>query len=186
MLRKRLIAFCRADRGGASTEFALTAPMILLVIIGSIEIMMTLFIMVAMEGGLREASRYGITGAETPAAREQQILDILDTHTYGFVDFDTAEVETLIYPDFASIGEPEPFQDDPPFDGQYSPGESYTDINGNGQWDDDMGIPGVGIGDEILLYRITYDWPMLTGYISGLVGETITLSASMAVRNEPF
>jgi hypothetical protein len=99
----------------------------------------------------------------------------------------SAVVETKIYPSFNDVGKPEPFTDTNS-NGQYDAGEPYTDINGNGQWDADMGKAGVGGPSDIVLYKITSDWNLLTPLMVPLMGSggKMTLSASVAVRNEPF
>jgi len=180
------VNFIKNRNGAAAVEFALLSPTLLLLLIGGIEILMLMFVNISLEGGLRQAARYGVTGAETPAAREAQILDILDRHTYGFVNMAEARVTTKIYESFTSIGAPEPHTDDLIANGQYDAGETYDDINGNGAWDDDQGRPGIGETNEIVLYRVEYDWPFLTGYMASVIGEELTLGASMAVKNEPF
>ena len=37
-------------------------------------------------------------------------------------------------------------------------------------------------------YKVKYDWPLLTGLLTPLLGQNgyVTLSVSAAVRNEPF
>ena len=178
--------FLKARDGAAAVEFALISPTLLLLLIGGIEFLMVMFVNISMEGGLRQAARFGVTGAETPAARQAAIVEILDRHTYGFVDMAEATVSTKVYESFTAIGAPEPHTDDLIANGQYDPGESYDDVNGNGAWDDDQGRPGVGETNEIVVYEIEYDWPFLTGYLTSLVGHDITLTAAMAVKNEPF
>ncbi len=71
--------------------------------------------------------------------------------------------------------------------GQIDPGE-YVDINGNNQWDADMGAAGAGGPGAVVVYKVKYDWPLLTGLLTPLLGQNgyVTLSVSTAVRNEPF
>lgn len=61
-------------------------------------------------------------------------------------------------------------------------------MNCNGQCDADRGAHGVGAGDEVVLYRVTYDQNTITGLLDPLIAPngTVTLEASIAVRNEPF
>ena len=39
-----------------------------------------------------------------------------------------------------------------------------------------------------VVYRVNYDWPLLTPFLADILGEggNIPLSASIVVRNEPF
>ncbi|MEW5703206.1 MAG: TadE family protein [Pseudomonadota bacterium] len=179
----------RSEGGVTAIEFAFAMPIVAVALIGLIEFAMIMFVTTLMEGGLREAARFGITGfAPAGVSREQRILDILADRTLGLVDVNQAEITTLIYPAFDDIGKPEPYTDDSPANGSYDAGEAFVDINGNGQWDADMAAAGAGGPGDIVVYRITYDWEMLTGLLDNFIGQggAIRLTASIAVQNEPF
>jgi hypothetical protein len=120
--------------GVTALEFAFAAPAVIAAVAAAIELAMVMFVNSLAEGALREASRFGITG-QIPAgvSREQQIANILLDHTIGLVEAPGMTIGYLVYPSFDDIGKPEPFTDDNPANGSYDPGESYNDINGNGQ-----------------------------------------------------
>ncbi len=183
----RKLQRCRS--GATAVEFAFAMPILAMALVGLLELAMILFVTTLMEGGLREASRFGITGF-IPAGitREQRIRDIISEHTIGLVDVAQADITTIIYPDFGDIGQPEPYTDDGPANGAYDIGETFVDINGNGQWDADMGTSGAGGPGDIVVYNIAYDLELLTDLLDALIGENgaIRLSASAAVQNEPF
>ena len=189
MARIRRLKSLGADaRGSVVTEFALGAPILVLLLTGAIEFGAMTFTTTLMEGALREASRYGITGQEPdPTLRLEKIIDIIHKHTIGLVDLSVAQVDILVYPGFDKIGAGEDFVDGNG-NGQYDAGETYTDSNGNGTYDSDIGVAGAGDSGQVVLYRIRYDWPLLTPVFSHLLGNiaTVPLSASLAVRNEPF
>ena len=93
-----------------------------------------LFIGSSIESAVMEASRYGITGTEAGVSRADRVLEIVGDRTYGLLDMDQVDMDTLVYESFADIGKPEPFTDQ---DGNhvYNSGEPFVDVNGNGQWD---------------------------------------------------
>ncbi len=125
----------RRDRSGsAGVEFALVGPLFILTILGTMEIGMVLSTEALMEGAVRDAARFGVTGQDE-AERLSIIQDIIADRTIGLVDTDEAQIDVLTYGSFDVIGAPEPFVDGPPFNGVYDVGESYTDINGNSQWE---------------------------------------------------
>ena len=178
----------RNRKGSAVTEFAIAAPVVIMAIVGIIEFSMILFVSSLLEGGLREASRFGLTGFQPNGlTREERILKIVEDHTHGLVDGTAVNLSTLVYPSFDSIGQPEPFTDENS-NGTFDAGEPYMDINGNNQWDPDMGAAGLGGPEDIVLYTIQYDWPLMTGMLNGFVGNDgkIGLRASVVVRNEPY
>jgi Flp pilus assembly protein TadG len=182
-------AFLRCCGGASLVEFALVFPMLIVFVVGLFEVGMMMFVQSAMEGGLREASRFGITGSTVSGeTRDETIRRILEENTLGLVDLDAATISTKTYDSFNDIGQPEPFTDQSPFNGTYDVGEPYTDLNGNAQWDADRGTAGVGASGEIVSYTIEYDWQPMTGLISSFVGggDGIPMQASTAVRNEPF
>lgn len=192
MIRRIGLETTRAlrDRQGiAAVEFALVAPAVLLITAGILEMSMMMFSTALVEGGLREASRFGITGVLPEGkTREQQIIDIISEHTIGLVDMSSATVSVHVYPTFGEVGQAEPYVDSNPANGEYDPGESYNDINANGQWDSDMGASGAGGAEDIVLYRVSYDWELMTPLIGELMGDagTMHMNASIAVRNEPY
>ena len=187
-------AFLHCRRGASLVEFALVFPILIVFVVGLLEVGIMMFIQSAMEGGLREASRFGITGQTISGeTREETILRILEEHTLGMVDLEppAATISMKTYASFNDIGQPEPFTDSPSGpnnNDEYDVGEPFTDLNGNSQWDADRGTAGVGASGEIVSYTIDYTWQPMTGLISSFVGDGdgIAMSASTAVRNEPF
>jgi hypothetical protein len=116
------------------------------------------------------------------------IRKIVKDRTAGLIDMNKVKIETLVYQNFSDIGKPEPFTDQAPFNGVYDVGEPFVDVNGNGKWDADMGAAGVGGPGAVVVYRVSYNWPLLTGLMVPLLGSGgyVHLSVSTAVRNEPF
>jgi hypothetical protein len=182
--RSLLQRLWRARNGSVLVEFAFVGPMVVTSIVGVMEVGMVLTVQALMEGAVRDAARYGVTG-QNDAERLAIIGNIIEDRTIGLVDFNAATVDILTYGSFDDIGAPEPFVDEAPYNGVYDSGESYTDINGNGQWDPDQGKSGAGDASEVVVYRIHYTVPSLTGLVEGLTGG-ISLTASIAVRNEPW
>jgi len=176
-----------ARQGATAVEFAFVFPMIAMLVVAVVEFGMILFVGVLMESGLRDASRYGITGyEESGVSRLDRIVQIAGEHTLGLVDMATAEFEVLVYPGFGDVGG-ENFVDGNG-NGTYDAGETFTDRNGNSVWDSDIGVPGPGDAGDVVIYRIRYDWPLLTPFAATFIGSgaTIPIRASVAVRNEPW
>ncbi|PCI58843.1 MAG: hypothetical protein COB37_12425, partial [Kordiimonadales bacterium] len=108
----------------------------------------------------------------------------IEEQTFGRVDMDTVEIETLVYEQFADIGAAEPYTDTNGSE-NYDEGEDYVDVNGNGIWDDDISTAGLGGGGDIVLYRISYSANGITGF-GDWATRSISISATVAVRNEPY
>ncbi|HEX6980586.1 MAG TPA: TadE family protein [Alphaproteobacteria bacterium] len=184
-----LARLCADRNGAAAMEFAFIAMPLIVLVIGIIEVAMILFVNVLLEGGVRDAARFGITGySPTGTDRAAVIRDIISRRSVGMIDMTKVKIETLVYQNFSDIGKPEPFTDQPPLNGTYDVGEPFVDVNGNSKWDADMGAAGVGGPGAVVVYRVSYDWPLLTGLLVPLLGDNgyVPLQASVAVRNEPF
>jgi hypothetical protein len=180
-----IVRLAQDCRGAAALQFALLAPALVLLVVGSFEVAITLFVAGTMESAVLAASRYGVTGfTEDGVSREQRIRDIILDRTLGFVDMDETEIRTLVYRSFDQIGAPEPFTDENA-NGQHDSGEPFNDVNGNGSWDDDMGAAGLGGPGDIVLYEVEYETGALTELFRPIFGR-IVHHAAVAVRNEPF
>jgi len=176
----------RTDEVGAAlVETALGLPILLSAVVGVFEVANYFFVTAAVENAVLHASRFGITGQTNEGStREQQVRDVIEEQTFGQVDMDTVEIDTLVYEQFADIDATEPYTDENG-SGQWDPGEPYTDVNGNGAWDDDLSVAGLGGGGDIVLYRVNYNAQSLTGFGDWALRH-ITISATVAVRNEPY
>ncbi len=176
------------QRGSAMVEFALIAPAFVALVAGILEFSGVYFAQTLLEGGVREASRFGIIGSSASAeAGQAKIRKIIEKNAFGVIDADRIRVATLTYGSFGAVGKPEPF-DDINGNGRFDPdeGETYEDVNANGTHDDDQGRSGLGAGGEVVLYRLAYDWDIMIPIFQPVFGEQVTLEASVAVRNEPF
>lgn len=187
-LRYALGRLRRGTDGSTVLEFAFVAPILILLLFGGMEVGMIFFADSLLEGGLREAARFGLTGAPPPSGtREDHIVKVINDNGAGVVKITASNVKTLVYPNFTSIGEPEPYTDTNG-NGSHDFGEPYTDINCNSQWDPDQGKAGLGHGGEVVQYTVNYDLPLLTGLLAPLLGKDgkFPLAAMVVVRNEPF
>lgn len=189
--RQQLRRLRKHETGGALIEFALVAPLLITLLVAVMEFAMVVLVMVLLEGGVREAARYGMTG-QTPddSSRLEAIADIINDHSLGLIDVTTSDVDVLVYDDFSSVDSGDELVVDVNGNGEWdsADGDTYNDLNGNGSWDPDPGVPGAGAGGEVVLYRVTASWNALTPLLAPFIGDggMIPLSASVVVRNEPF
>lgn len=180
--------FPRNDDGSTLMEFAFGAPILITVMLASMEFGTIMLTNTLMESSLREAARFGITGQQPDGVtRLERIIEIIDERTLGLIDMDEARVDILIYPSFSDIGRGEDYVDGNA-NGTYDPGETFSDDNGNGQWDADIGAAGSGASGDIVVYRLNYDWQTMTPFSKYFVGNEgiLKLGASIVVRNEPW
>ena len=175
--------FWRDRRASVALEFALIAPMMILLLFGTIEAGLMLMTDATMELAVRSGTRYGVTGAggdTRDTAIKKKITDLVERWKG---EKGTLKVEFKTYPSFDNIGKPEPFTDSNN-NGAYDAGEGYEDINGNKQWDSDMAVADGGGAGDIVIYTVTLTRPGFTGVL-GLAGiDTLTFRRQAVVENE--
>ncbi len=189
----RWLRWCRAhahshEEGTTAIEFAFIAPVLMLMMFGIIELSLAMYTQSVMEGATSLSSRLGKTGyTESGISREQTIRNMLNARASGLLDTERFTIASKSYSQFDTIGDMEPFID-ANHNEQHDPGETYTDINGNGAWDEDMGREGYGNANDIVVYTVTYPWHVATPILDAVFGDdgTVVLKASAVVKNEPY
>lgn len=179
--------------GTTAIEFAVISPILFLLVMGIAETGMIMSAQNVLESATYVASRTGRTGfIETGKTQEETIMETLEERASLFLNSSHATIDKMVvttetYAAFDEIDAPEPWVDDNS-NGQWDSGEAYTDINGNGQWDEDRAGSGFGSSGEIVIYTVTYPWPLFTPMIGNLIGTNgvYTLSSRAVVKNEPF
>ena len=184
----------RNCQGGATAvEFALISPVLFLLVMGIVETGLIMSAQNTLESATYVASRTGRTGfVETGKTQEETIMDALEDRASLFMNTDYASIDamsvtTKTYAGFDEINEPEPYVD-ANSNGVRDDGENFTDINGNGVWDEDRGGGGYGSSGEIVVYTVSYPWPLFTPLVGEFIGTDgiYTLSSRAVVKNEPF
>jgi Flp pilus assembly protein TadG len=174
------------DRGVTATEFALLAPVFVLMIMGFFDLAHREYATAILQGALQKAGRdstleTGMTSSATiDAAVKAQVKKVVGataTYTSG----------RLAYSDFSLVGDAEAYTDKAPLNGKYDVGECYQDANGNNQWDADLGKAGQGGAQDVVLYRMTISYPRLFP-MAKLLGWSAnqTITASTVLRNQPY
>lgn len=174
----------RNERGIAMVEFALTAPVFLLILMGVFDYCWQMYAQQVLQGAVSKAGRdstlqiNATDQSELDEAVEAQVLKV----------FKHAEVTFTrkAYDRFDQVGVEERYTDDND-NGAYDLGECFDDFNKNGRWDADRGSDGNGGADDVILYtasmefdRILPVWRMLGQ------SQSTTLSSSTVLRNQPF
>ncbi|MCS6778302.1 MAG: pilus assembly protein [Geminicoccaceae bacterium] len=183
----RRCGFWPAEEGSTAVDFAIVGPALVMMLIGILEVSALMITQSLLQSAVTEAARTGITGqGRDGLSREQAIRRAAERLGGSLLRVERVRLETLVYPSFDSVGRPEPFTD-VNGNGRRDPGEPFTDVNANGRWDDDMGRPSLGGPNDVVLYRVRYEWEPMTPLVRGVLpGGRLTLRSSYAVRNEPF
>lgn len=175
----------RCVEGITTIEFAFLAPCLLLLIMGIVEFSMIMFTMTVLESATSNTARLGKTGyTAAGSTRQQQIVANVANRTAGLLNASKITVTTQVYSNFDKIGQPEPCITHSPCPG--TAGVNFQDINGNGTWDSDMAAAGLGNAGDVVVYTVSYPWPITTPMIGAITGNPFIISARTVVKNEPY
>jgi len=177
------------ERGVAAVEFALIAPVVVLMLGGFMEFAHVSSARSTLEAATMRAAR-AVAASDCPSQREAILKAIVENGMSGFrsADGKKAQISSKAYSSrFGDVGEPEPFEDlnDNKI---WDTGESYTDVNGNGSYDKDMGAAGsIGAAGQVVSYTAQFQVASLFPFISQqfIGSNSYRLQASTVVRNEP-
>lgn len=177
--------FLPSRRAVTAVEFALVAPVFLMMAFGIFDMGVMMFLNMSLESATLSAARYGSTGAEPESgSREGVLKKIISDETYGMIAPGDVSIQTFIYPDFELAAKAEWLMD-LNGDGAWNEGEPFHDVNGNGVWDGDDGVAGVGGADAVVVYRVTAIYRYRTPFLEAQLGAA-RLNAAAPVLNEPF
>ncbi len=172
------------DRGGvAAVEFAMVAPVFLLILIATFDLGHMAYGYSVLNGAVQEAARTSSLETGDTALADSRVMSVVGPVLPG-AEF---EFSRLNYVDFNDVGRPESWND-ANGDGTCSEDETYVDENGNGVWDVDIGMDGNGGAGDVVIYEVgvTYE-PVFGVPLFAQRGEERTLTATTAVkRNQPF
>lgn len=179
----------RSQEGAVAVELALIMPVFFLLIFGIIEYSLVMFGTAVIESATSNTARLGKTGySEEGVSREDMLHQMVEDKAGALLDPEQITITTQVYGDFESVHEPEPFYDQNS-NGTRESTETYDDINGNGQWDADIGSAGVGGAGDVVVYTVNYPWkihtPLIGEFLANDDGNFI-LQSSVVVRNEPY
>lgn len=173
---------CCDDRGAAAAEFALVAPVMLMVLFGMFDMGHGQYTRAILEGAIDKASRRAtIEGASTTGIDARVTAAVRQIAPSAVVTF-----TRTTYSDFADVGMPEDF-DDVDMDGICNNNEPYEDANGNGMYDLDRGKTGNGGARDAVLYKVNVSYKRIMP-IGSLIGQSniMSMNATTILRNQPY
>ncbi|HMT45675.1 MAG: hypothetical protein RL702_1959 [Pseudomonadota bacterium] len=172
----------RARDGVAATEFALIAPVFLVLMMGIFNVGQTAYGSSVLNGAVQKAARESsLESGDTDAA--DAMVRELATPVFPGATFTS---ERTSYYDFADIGRPEKFNDQNN-NGECDGGETYVDENSNGGWDRDIGRSGNGGANDVVVYTVQVRFqPVFRIPFAPEQWGWKTLTASALKKNQPF
>lgn len=170
------------DRGVTIIEFALLAPVFLVMLVGTLDLGQMIYGNAVLNGAVEAAARSSSLETGNIAAADQMVEEQV---SYILPGVEVKSARTSYY-DFADIGRAEQWND-ANGDGTCNNGEAYVDENGNNSWDEDIGVSGNGGANDVVIYSVkaTYD-PMFKVPFMPEAWTKRTLTSSAVRKNQPF
>ncbi|MBN8814927.1 MAG: pilus assembly protein [Sphingomonas sp.] len=173
----------RDTRGATIVEFAIVAPVMILMMMGIGDLGYQVYAQSILNGAMQKAGRDSAIqgGANATATIDGKVSAMVKNIAQNA----TISFTRKNYSSFSVI-KPEPFTDTNG-NGVRDTGECYTDVNGNKQWDADPGMTGQGGANDVTVYTATVTYPHLFP-VTGLFGwpSTQTITASTLLKNQPY
>jgi len=180
----RMRGAARDQEGTAALEFAMAAPLLFLMIFGTLQMAHSFYIYGVLTGAVNAAARNSSlqTGPTSQATIDAAVSKIIKTG----VPNSTVTFTRKNYAEYTSVGKPEDFTDTNK-NGKRDAGECFTDMNGNSLWDADMGVSGLGGADDVVVYTVNVTYTPLFA-IGGFWGlpKTQKINATTILQNQPF
>jgi Flp pilus assembly protein TadG len=186
-----LLRLWRDPRGITSLELALTFPFILLLIFGTLEIDRVMYMQLLLQAAVADASRYGFTGnasADSAAAKAcpapfGNSAPLANTVIDTKYETSCRIVEDLCPQSLPPTNAP---LTSCPFDiTQVTIGlTNFADLQDLGS--NTGGATGAGLGNQLVIYKVTYNLPFATGILNRTLGPSIPIIGNAIVYNEPF
>ncbi len=187
-LRRLLPRLRRDQRGATVVEFAIVAPVMGLVLLGSFDVGHTLYMRATLQGILQKAARDSTLEDSTDANVQTTLDNKIITQVKALANNSTITITRRFYRTFsaASAAKAETWTDTD-HNGTCNGGEPYEDANLNNNWDKDGGDAGQGGAKDAVLYTVNVSYPRffpLYNFIGG--SHTTKLSASTVLKNQPY
>jgi len=183
-LRSLPMALLRDVRGAAAVEFAMTAPILFLMVAGSLDMAQGYYVNTVLQGAVNAAARKSsLQSGQTSSTTLDSLVTTMITNVMPKA---TVTFTRKNYAEFTSVGMPEDFTDTNK-NGKYDSTECFVDMNGNGIWDADMGKSGLGGANDVVAYTVTVNYKRLFGLGSYLgLPLSQTIHATTILKNQPF
>lgn len=180
---RRLDTLRRDRRGVTIIEFAIVAPVMLLLMMGLMELTFQAYVQSTLDGAVNAAARGATTelnAADQTALDAQVAIQVRTIIPSADLTFERRNYETV-----SDIGKPELFTDGNG-NGRRDPGECFVDYNRNKRWDADRGRDGQGGADDFIEYKAIADYQRLFPMaMFGLPARQKLVGLSV-LRNQPY
>lgn len=178
----RAASLLRDAAGVTIVEFAIVAPVFLLMLMGMLDAGQMIYGKTVLSGAVEAAARSSSLENGDTAAADALVKDRVKHVLPGVTIVSTR----TSYYDFADIGRSEQWND-ADGDGTCDDGEAFTDENADGDWDRDIGVAGNGAANDVVMYSVqaTYS-PVFQIPFMPAMWNARTLNSTAIRKNQPY
>ncbi|WP_254049826.1 TadE/TadG family type IV pilus assembly protein [Novosphingobium sp. TH158] len=170
-------------QGAAAVEFALIAPALLMLVLGTFELGLAQYLRAVLEGAMQQAGRNSTL--QKSASSQTGIDDYVRTQVRAVMPGANVTFSRRNYSTFSDVLTPEDFTD-LNANGRYDSGECFIDENDNRTWDSDVAKSGQGGANDVVLYTATVSYSSTLPMSALGLSPVRELTASTTLRNQPY
>lgn len=173
----------RNQDGATIVEFAIVVPLFLTLLIGIMDVGQMVYGKAVLTGAVHRAARDASLETRNTSEADASVLEAIRPVLPGV----TLETSRTSYYDFADIGRAEKWNDKNA-NAVCDAGETYTDENRNGLWDEDVGQDNsAGSANDVVVYRVTARFkPVFRVPFLPKLWTDRALTATAVTKNQPF
>jgi len=173
------------QRGVTAIEFAIVAPVLLLLIAGGLELGHMKYVQTVFIGQVQKAGR-DMSLESSASALNQATVMANATKYVSAVAYGANVTYTLqSFHDYRNVAKRAEEFGDANSNGVCDNNEAFVDSNANGVWDTDGAVSGRGGAKDVVLLTVNLSYPrMAMGRFFG-TGDKINLQSSTVLRNQP-
>jgi len=178
----------RDERGSTIVEFAAISTPFCLLLLGGLDIGHSLYMQSVLQGAVQKAARdSGLDNGGTDA-NQLAIDNRVKASVAQLAPGATVDITRRYYKTFskAAAAQMEAFTDTNG-NATCDAGEPYQDANGNSNWDRDGADEGQGGAKDDVVYTVAVSYPHMFPVMRFFnAGQTVTLTATTVLANQPF
>ena len=170
------------SRGAAAVEFALVAPVFLMLLGVTFDLGQMVYGKSVLSGAVQQAARSAALETANTAAADSQVATMVRRVLPGASITGTRKS----YFDFNDIARPERWND-ANNSAACDNSEAFVDENRNGVWDRDVGASGNGGAGDVVIYSVTVAYtPLFRVPFAPGSWNRASLKAAAVRKNQPF
>lgn len=185
--RRAMKALGRDTRAVTVVEFAMIAPVLCLVLLGSFDIAHSLYTRAVLQGVLQKAGRDS-TLENATSTRQTELDDQVRAQASALANNARITINRRYYRTFTEAAEAKAETwTDTNGNGTCDASEPYEDANRNGTWDRDGANEGQGGAKDTTVYTVTMTYPRFFPIFKMVGGsDTTKITATTVLRNQPY